>query len=248
MSRNECCTGLAHGRYWIYDTGVLGHCINDDPIPFAFLGMVVWGEAVLYLVGHAKHRLHEKFLVGTSGLENFSNPSFDMRRQSTSTVVPLERTSGVTIWWPAVPSRVHCPTVIMRSYQVPFPTREHHMEDELSGMIEYSLIGLIFGSSLRNILTNPKQTVIHSPEVPDLTHEVNVELFWGRDREEAGYLQMLRYIRIPYIKHRPRENRCVTARSAPSSSLGHQGGDSGGYDERIYRDDGYHGVVVDDDR
>ena len=33
-------------------------------------------------------------------------------------------------------------------------------------------------------------------EVPDLTHEINVELFRGWDQKEAGYLQMLRYIRI----------------------------------------------------
>jgi len=45
-------------------------------------------------------------------------------------------------------------------------------------------------------LTIPKQTITHSPEVPDLTHEINVELFRGWDQKEAGYLQMLRYIRI----------------------------------------------------
>ena len=33
-------------------------------------------------------------------------------------------------------------------------------------------------------------------EVPDLTHEVNVELLRGWDQKEVGYLQMLRYIRI----------------------------------------------------
>lgn len=33
-------------------------------------------------------------------------------------------------------------------------------------------------------------------EVPDLTHEVNVELFRGWDQKEVGYLQILRYIRI----------------------------------------------------
>ena len=33
-------------------------------------------------------------------------------------------------------------------------------------------------------------------EVPDLTHEINVELLRGWDQKEAGYLQMLRYIRI----------------------------------------------------
>ena len=32
--------------------------------------------------------------------------------------------------------------------------------------------------------------------MPDLTHEVNVEIFRGWDQKEAGYLQMLRYIRI----------------------------------------------------
>ena len=54
-----------------------------------------------------------------------------------------------------------------------------------------------FGSSL----CEPKQVVTHLflviiPEVPDLTHEINVELFRGWDQKEAGYLQMLRYIRI----------------------------------------------------
>ena len=34
------------------------------------------------------------------------------------------------------------------------------------------------------------------PEVPDLTHETNVELFRRWDQKEVGYLQMLRYIRI----------------------------------------------------
>jgi len=76
---------------------------------------------------------------------------------------------------------------------VPFPTHEHHMVDELSGMIEYRKG---FGSSLWNILTIPKQTVTYSLEVHDLTHEINVELFRGWDRKEAGYLQMLRYIKI----------------------------------------------------
>ena len=33
-------------------------------------------------------------------------------------------------------------------------------------------------------------------ELPDLTHEINVELFRGWDQKEGGYLQMLRYIRI----------------------------------------------------
>lgn len=33
-------------------------------------------------------------------------------------------------------------------------------------------------------------------EVPDLTHEINVELFRDWDQKEVGYLQMLRYIRI----------------------------------------------------
>jgi len=33
-------------------------------------------------------------------------------------------------------------------------------------------------------------------EVPDLTHEINVDLFRGWDQKEGGYLQMLRYIRI----------------------------------------------------
>lgn len=33
-------------------------------------------------------------------------------------------------------------------------------------------------------------------EVPDLTHGVNVELLRGWDQKEAGYLQVLRYIRI----------------------------------------------------
>ena len=32
--------------------------------------------------------------------------------------------------------------------------------------------------------------------MPDLTHEINVELFRGWDQKEDGYLQMLRYIRI----------------------------------------------------
>jgi len=129
---------------------------------------------------------------------------------------------------------------------VPFPTHEHHMVDELSGMIECRTG---FGSSLRNVLANPKQTVMHSLEVPDLTHEINVELFRGWDRKAAGYLQVLRYIRISYIyiKHRPGESCCVAARSAPSSSLGHQGGDSGDYGERRYRGDGYYGMVIDDD-
>ena len=74
MGRNECCTGLTQGRYWILGTGVLGHCINDDPISFAFFGMAVWGETVLYLVGHAKHRLHENFLVGASGFRKLFEP------------------------------------------------------------------------------------------------------------------------------------------------------------------------------
>ncbi|KAF9780995.1 hypothetical protein BJ322DRAFT_1082629 [Thelephora terrestris] len=33
-------------------------------------------------------------------------------------------------------------------------------------------------------------------EVPDLTHGVNVEIFRKWDQKEAGYLQMLRYVRI----------------------------------------------------
>ncbi|KAF9649043.1 hypothetical protein BDM02DRAFT_3114337 [Thelephora ganbajun] len=33
-------------------------------------------------------------------------------------------------------------------------------------------------------------------ELPDLTHETNVELFRGWDQKEAGYLQILRYIMI----------------------------------------------------
>ena len=32
--------------------------------------------------------------------------------------------------------------------------------------------------------------------MPDLTHEINVELFRGWDQKEDGYLQMLRHIRI----------------------------------------------------
>ena len=78
-------------------------------------------------------------------LENYSNPSFDMKRQSTSTVVPLKQTSGVTIWWPVGT----IPRALSDGYHaivVPFPTQEHHMVDELSRMIEYR-IGLIFGSS-----------------------------------------------------------------------------------------------------
>ena len=35
--------------------------------------------------------------------------------------------------------------------------------------------------------------------MPDLTHEINVELFRGWDQKEGGYLQMLRYIRISSI-------------------------------------------------
>ena len=32
--------------------------------------------------------------------------------------------------------------------------------------------------------------------MPDLTHEINVELFRSWDQKEGGYLQMLRCIRI----------------------------------------------------
>ena len=33
-------------------------------------------------------------------------------------------------------------------------------------------------------------------EVPDLVHEINIEMFRGWDQKEGGYLQMLRHIRI----------------------------------------------------
>lgn len=57
------------------------------------------------------------------------------------------------------------------------------------------------GSSPSDTLVNPNGQQLISfmfpiLEVPDLTHEVNVELFRDWDQKEVGYLQMLRYIRI----------------------------------------------------
>jgi len=49
-----------------FSADMLGHCINVDPIPFAFLGMVIWSEGVPYL-GHAKHPLYKNLLVGAGG-------------------------------------------------------------------------------------------------------------------------------------------------------------------------------------
>ena len=54
-----------------------------------------------------------------------------------------------------------------------------------------------FGSFVGNILASFELTSsFPTAEVPDLTHEINVELFRGWDQKEGGYLQMLRYIRI----------------------------------------------------
>jgi len=66
-------------------------------------------------------------------------------------------------------------------------------------------------------------------EVPDLTHEINVEVFRGWDQKEGGYLQLLRYIRISgtdpekIVVSRPGQHprlisaaKAVTAETAPS--------------------------------
>ena len=70
-------------------------------------------------------------------------------------------------------------------------------------------------------------------EVPDLTHEINVELFRGWDQKEGGYLQMLRYIRISSTDpekivvsrpgHHPRlisATEATTAETTPSGGTG----------------------------
>ena len=54
-------------------------------------------------------------------------------------------------------------------------------------------------------------------EVPDLAHEINVELWCGWGQEEAGYRQVLRYVRISstnpekVIVSRPDEPRLTSA-------------------------------------
>ena len=56
-----------------------------------------------------------------------------------------------------------------------------------------------FGSS--HILVNLSELQLTSfsfpiLEVPDLVHGINIEVFWGWDQKQGGYLQMLWHIRI----------------------------------------------------
>jgi len=71
-------------------------------------------------------------------------------------------------------------------------------------------------------------------EVPDLTHEVNVELFRGWDQKEGGYLQMLRYIRISstdpenIVVSRPGQHpRLISAAKAMTAETPPSGGTEG---------------------
>ena len=70
-------------------------------------------------------------------------------------------------------------------------------------------------------------------EVPDLTHDVNVELFRGWDQKEAGYLQMLRYIRISstdtekFVVSRPGQHpRLISTTKEAATTETSSGGDT----------------------
>ena len=67
--------------------------------------------------------------------------------------------------------------------------------------------------------------------MPDLTHEINVELFRGWDQKEGGYLQMLRYIRISsadpeeIVVSRPGQHpRLISAAKATKAEITPSGG------------------------
>ena len=81
----------------------------------------------------------------------------------------------------------------------PKSTKEIQVEELKVREAEEYRTGL--GSSLFNTSANLSEPQLISflflvLEVPDLTREVNVDLFRGWDQKEVGYLQMLRYIRI----------------------------------------------------
>lgn len=74
----------------------------------------------------------------------------------------------------------------------PKSTREQKLEETMLREEEVYRTGM--GESLALL---PEKFSIHALlEIPDLTHEVNVQLFREWDQKEAGYLQLLRFIRI----------------------------------------------------
>jgi translation machinery-associated protein 16 len=71
--------------------------------------------------------------------------------------------------------------------------------------------------------------LIFSLEIPDLTHDVNVKLFRKWDQKEAGYIQLLRFVRISSsdletaVLSRPGKHPLLIASNSNSSLPGVQG-------------------------
>ena len=107
---------------------VLSHRIDINPVPFTFLGMVIWGEGVSHL-GHAKHPLDRDFLICARNFGRFPEPVLRHKtaiNEHRRSIGPNERHDDMVACGPISSAWADDYGSVM----IPLSTREHLPIDE----------------------------------------------------------------------------------------------------------------------